>query len=109
VDCAKRISARIKGEMLRNILISLVLMAVGVLLFRHPLGALPAGIPYGWAMLTGLTAAPFQRIPWAGTAVWFLVKLLVSFLVGVVALPVKLVGWITQLRRMDTVLKTCDI
>ncbi len=56
MNCAREHVATVKSEMIKNIVISVVLMIVGIVLIRNPLGILLAGIPYSFlnALMSGI-------------------------------------------------------
>lgn len=63
VNCARELVSIIKTEMIKNILIGVVLMIVGIVLIRNPMGLLLAGIPYGLSILNKITPAMFMCMP----------------------------------------------
>lgn len=106
MNCAKNHVSTVKTEMLKNIAISVVLMIVGVIIIKNPIGILLAGIPYGWAILNRITPAMFLWMSWVGWLIYFLVKLLISYIIGVVALPIKLFQWISEIVKVKNLEKS---
>ena len=98
VDCAKDYSREVKSEMVKNIAISIVFMIIGIILIKNPLGFLLAGIPYGWSILNSITPDMFLWLSWVGWIVYFIIKLVLSYVIGLVALPIKT----TRLKHLDT-------
>lgn len=106
MNCAKNHVSTVKTEMIKNIAISVVLMIVGIVLIKNPIGILLAGIPYGWAILNRITPAMFLWMSWVGWLIYFLVKFLVSYIIGVVALPIKLFQWISEIVKVKNLEKS---
>lgn len=104
--CAEAYAQGIRSEMIRSIAISVVLMLVGIFAIGNVYGIFLAGIPYGWALLNRVQPSMFLWLSWVGWLVYFFIKLLIAYLVGVVALPIKIVKWITELRRMNGLLES---
>ena len=86
--------------MIKNIAISVVLMIVGIIVIKNPAGVLLAGIPYGWSFLNKITPAMFVWMSWIGWAVYFSVKLIIAYFVGLIALPIKLFQWISEIVKV---------
>lgn len=108
MKCAKEQADKCKKEMIISIVISVVLMIVGIVFTKHPLGFLLAGIPYGWAWLTKITPSVFLWMPIVGWVIYFFVKLFLSYIVGIVALPVKLYQWISEIVRVNKLSKSIE-
>lgn len=100
MGCAREHVSTIKTEMIKNIAISVVLMIVGIVVIKNPAGVLLAGIPYGWSFLNKITPAMFVWMSWIGWAVYFLVKLIIAYFVGLIALPIKLFQWISEIVKV---------
>lgn len=100
MSCAREHVSTIKTEMIKNIAISVVLMIVGIVVIKNPAGVLLAGIPYGWSFLNKITPAMFVWMSWIGWAVYFLVKLIIAYFVGLIALPIKLFQWISEIVKV---------
>lgn len=100
MSCAREHVSTIKTEMIKNIAISVVLMVVGIVVIKNPAGVLLAGIPYGWSFLNKITPAMFVWMSWIGWAVYFLVKLIIAYFVGLIALPIKLFQWISEIVKV---------
>lgn len=100
MSCAREHVSTIKTEMIKNIAISVVLMIVGIVVIKNPAGILLAGIPYGWSFLNKITPAMFVWMSWIGWAVYFLVKLIIAYFVGLIALPIKLFQWISEIVKV---------
>lgn len=100
MSCARKHVSTIKTEMIKNIAISVVLMIVGIVVIKNPAGVLLAGIPYGWSFLNKITPAMFVWMSWIGWAVYFLVKLIIAYFVGLIALPIKLFQWISEIVKV---------
>ncbi len=107
-DCAREYAGSIKAEMIKNIAISVVLMIVGITVIKSPGGALLAGIPYGWLILNSITPGIFLWMSCIGWVVYFLVKLVLAYVIGVPALMFKLVRWISELVRVNAMLKKVE-
>lgn len=108
MKCAKEHAEKTKKEMIISIVISVVLMIVGIVFTKNPLGFLLAGIPYGWAWLNKITPKIFLWLPIVGWVIYFFVKLILSYIVGMVALPVKLYQWIKEIVRVNKLSKKIE-
>lgn len=100
MDCAKEHVETVKSEMIKNIAISVILMIVGIVVIKNPAGILLAGIPYGWSILNKITPAMFVWMSWIGWVIYFLVKLIVAYFIGLIALPIKLFQWISEIVKV---------
>ncbi|MBQ3203346.1 MAG: hypothetical protein IJB36_06875 [Clostridia bacterium] len=105
VGCATERAAAIKGELIKNIAISVVLMIIGIVVIKSPLGILLAGIPYGWAILNRMTPSMFLWMSWVGWLIYFFIKLLLAYVIGLIALPIKLIKWIVELVSINRTLE----
>lgn len=106
INCAKKYAQSIKFEMIKNISISIVLMILGAVFIESPLGVLLAGIPYGWSLLNKITPSMFLWLSWVGWLIYILIKLILSYVVGIPALIIKLVIWITKLTQVNNIMKS---
>ncbi|MBE6768835.1 MAG: hypothetical protein E7549_08010 [Ruminococcaceae bacterium] len=84
---------------------SVLLMLVGIFVIKSPAGILLAGIPYGWAILNAITPSMFLWLSWVGWIIYFLIKLLLAYFIGLIALPIKLIKWIIELSSINHTLK----
>ena len=100
VHCATDYAENVKSEMKKSIIMSVVLMIVGVIVTSNPLGFLLAGIPYGWSALNRITPAIFLWMPIVGWVIYFVIKLVIAYVIGIVALPIKLYQWINELSKV---------
>ena len=107
-DCAKEHANSIKGEMIKNIAISVILMIVGIAIIQSPGGVLLAGIPYGWTILNRITPSMFLWLTFIGWIVYFLIKLVLAYIIGIPALIFKLIKWVSELNRVNALLKCTD-
>ncbi len=94
--------------MIKNIAISVILMIVGIVVIKNPAGILLAGIPYGWAILNRITPSMFLWLSWVGWLIYFGLKLLLAYTIGIVALPFKLFRWISELVNVNKILQSID-
>lgn len=106
MNCAREHVSTVKSEMIKNIVISVVLMIVGIVVIRNPLGILLAGIPYGWSALNKITPAMFLWMSWVGWLIYFAIKLIVSYFIGIFALPYKLFQWISEIVKVKNLEKS---
>ena len=100
LDCVSEHVGRVKTEMVVSIVISVVLMIAGCLVIKSPLGILLAGIPYGWSILNRVTPSMFLWLSWVGWIVYFLLKIVLSYFIGLIALPIKIFKWVSELGRV---------
>lgn len=108
LDCARAISGNIKSEMIKNIIISIVLMIVGVFVIKSPGGVLLAGIPYGWVILNRMTPSMFLWLSFVGWIVYFIIKLVLAYIIGIPALIIKMIRWISELVRINNLIKNVE-
>lgn len=104
--CARNYSSSIKAEMTKNIVISVILMIIGVFVIQSPMGILLAGIPYGWALLNKMTPSMFLWLSWIGWIVYFIIKLVIAYVVGIPALIIKMIRWISDIRRANKLISS---
>ena len=102
MNCAREHVSTVKSEMIKSV----VLMIVGIVVIRNPLGILLAGIPYGWSALNKITPAMFLWMSWVGWLIYFSIKLVVSYFIGLVALPIKLFQWISEIVKVKKLEKS---
>jgi B-box zinc finger. len=96
-QCAlNRINAD-KQLLVKNSVIMIVLFVVGFLwsgqegfFQRILMGYFFAGIPWGWSILTKITPSMFLFMSWIGWLIYFLVKLMLSMLIGMFVTPYKI-------------------
>lgn len=62
-----------------------------------------SGMVAGWKTLTGITPRVFLFLPLIGWVFYFIIKLILSFFVGLVMLPVRTVRNITQLIYLQKI------
>lgn len=62
-----------------------------------------SGIVSGWKTLTAITPQVFLFMPILGWVLYFLVKLVLAFFVGLVMLPIRTVVSIIRLNKLKTV------
>jgi len=103
--CASARAREIKGQLVKSISLSVLLMLVGIFVIKSPAGILLAGIPYGWAILNAITPSMFLWLSWVGWIIYFLIKLLLAYFIGLIALPIKLIKWIIELSSINHTLK----
>ena len=99
-DCVSEHINQVRTEMYTSIAISVVLMIVGICLIKNPLGFLLAGIPYGWSILNRITPTMFLWMSWGGWLIYYLIKLFLAYIIGIVALPIKIFKWVSELNRV---------
>ena len=107
-NCAREYASSIKSEMIKNIAISVILMIVGIVFIKSPAGALLAGIPYGWSILNRITPSMFLWLTWVGWLIYFFIKLLLAYTIGIPALIIKLIKWTSELRNVNEILKSIE-
>lgn len=105
MNCAKEHISMVKTEMIKNIAISVALMVVGIVLIKNPMGILLAGIPYGWSILNRITPAMFLWMSWIGWLIYLALKLILSYFIGLIALPIKLFQWVSEIVKVKNLEK----
>jgi hypothetical protein len=62
-----------------------------------------SGIVSGWKTLTAITPRIFLFLSLLGWAIYFIVKFILAFFIGLVMLPIRTVNNIIQLKKLKTV------
>lgn len=119
-DCGKAASKKIKSRARGVIAAAVILGAIGFLTAFCSLGDKSlfdvnffqrlgysllsgycfAGLIFGWLALNRLTADMFLFLSVVGWLIYFLIKLFLSFFVGLFALPYYVIKEIRQIRRV---------
>lgn len=68
-------------------------------------GILFACVPFGWIALNKITPQIFLFMPIIGWIFYFVLKLIVAMLVGIVALPYKIIKSVIQIKEIDNKLE----
>lgn len=64
-----------------------------------------AGIPWGWSALNKITPNIFLFMSWAGWLIYFMVKIILSMIIGMFVTPFKIYGIIKGLSDAKTLEK----
>lgn len=104
-ECAKAYSKDIKWSMIKNIALSIIFMIIGIVVIESPAGILLAGIPYGWSILNKMTPSMFLWLSWIGWIVYFAIKLVLAYTIGLIALPIMLFKWILEIVKVNKILR----
>lgn len=121
--CQSCNSVRVKGEKVdlqKRIVLTFVFFAIGFYFMVNSapsisvgtiiggiiIGYLFAGIPWGWQFLNKITPSMFLFLSFAGWVVYFLVKTILSFMIGFIALPFKLFGMLKDAKRLKEIDQT---
>ncbi|MGL5256902.1 MAG: hypothetical protein ACRC76_07665 [Proteocatella sp.] len=91
-----------KKQVVKNLMLTIPLLMVGFLIVpsqadfgtKFMLGYLCAGIPWGWSVLNRITPNIFLFLPIGGWILYFTIKFLIAYFIGIVALPYKLYKFI---------------
>jgi len=86
-----------KKEVIKNIYITIPLFFVGLFFLSNSasfvsriiLGYIFAGLPWGWSALNKITPNVFLFLPIGGWVLYFVIKFMLSLLIGAFALPYK--------------------
>lgn len=105
-SCAEEYAQSVRREMITSISVSVILMFVGIFAIGSIEGILLAGIPYGWSVLNKIQPSMFLWLTWVGWLVYFFIKLILAYVIGLVALPIKLIKWIKELRETNRLLES---
>ncbi len=110
-SCANERIEATKGAMMKNIILSIVLFIVGLIMDSMTSGGIRvesfataycfAGFPWGWSALNKFTANVFLFLPIVGWLIYFCVKGFLAIIIGWIALPIKMVKSITEIKRMN--------
>lgn len=100
-----------KDSMKGSIIKSIILFVVGFVVFMamygqfnvqaFGMGYIFAGFPYGWRALNKITPDVFLILPLVGWIIFFIVKFFLALFVGAFVMPVKIIGTIFKIRKMD--------
>jgi len=111
-ECNLKRVKSVKGNLLRVYLPSIILFIAGLVIGTINgsfvtgimLGWVSAGIPWGWKIITFIQPRMFLFLPILGWIFYFGLKLILSYPVGLVALPIGLVKMIldfVSIRRKE--------
>ena len=90
-SCAKQYAKKAQTELYQSVIIAIALLIVGIIFsiwIGNPTGMLFIGIPFGWRILNMLTPRFFIWMPIMGWVIYFLIKFLLSYIIGFIALPI---------------------
>lgn len=96
-QCALSRNSANKNLFIKNTVIMIVLFIIG---FSHGhgffgkilMGYFFAGIPWGWSALNKITPNIFLFMSWIGWIIYFIVKLIISIIIGMFVTPFKIYG-----------------
>jgi len=88
-----------KGNILRIYLPSIILFTIGLIIGIYNanfgsgliLGWVSAGVPWGWKVISFIQPRMFLFLSFFGWVIYFFIKFILAYFVGIVALPVGLV------------------
>ncbi len=92
-----------KTKMVKSIVTGVILGTLCCIILKNPMGLLFAGVPFGWMALSAITPNIFLFMPVVGWLIYFAIKFLIAYLIGWIALPIKIYKWI---RFFSTAKKT---
>jgi len=121
--CQSCNSARVqaeKGDLRKRIILTGVFFVIGLYLFINSapsfhlgtiiggimIGYIFAGVPWGWQFLNKITPTMFLFLPLIGWVIYFLIKTILSFMIGFIALPIKLFGMVKDAKRLKEINQT---
>ncbi len=109
-ECLQAYNQTIKTGYIKQFVLSGILLILGIVIALIAsqgvgtallTGYLIAGIPAGWSILTKITPKVFLFLPIIGWVIYFLIKFVLSVAVGVIALPVRIVKGILEIRKIN--------
>ncbi|MBQ3554544.1 MAG: hypothetical protein IJA08_07660 [Clostridia bacterium] len=106
--CKECLSEHIYGEkskMLKCIVVGLILGIGCSIIMKNLSGLLFAWVPFGWMALSAITPKVFLVMPIVGWIAYFAIKFVLAFLIGWVALPIKLYRWMRIFNLAKKVLE----
>ena len=95
-----------KGNILKVYLPSIILFIAGLVIgikmngnfgFGLVLGWVTAGVPWGWKIITFIQPRMFLFLSFFGWLIYFLIKFILAYFIGIVALPIGLVKMIVSI------------
>jgi hypothetical protein len=95
-----------KGNLIKIYLPSIVLFIIGIIIGTSNLGDfflgiilgyVFAGIPWGWKIVSFIQPRMFLFLSFFGWVMYFFLKLMISFVVGIIALPIGFIKLIISL------------
>ncbi len=105
--CKNCLSLHIQGEkskMIKTIVIGIILGIACSCFIESPSGLMFAWVPFGWMALSAITPKIFLVLPVVGWVVYFIVKFVLSFFIGWIALPIKLYQWFRIITAANRIL-----
>ncbi|MBE7012009.1 MAG: hypothetical protein E7415_04985 [Ruminococcaceae bacterium] len=103
-DCIQDYVRSEKAEMLKTIVIGLII-GIALSVFIGDIKGLCFGwVPFGWKSLNAVTPQVFLFLPLVGWVIYFIIKFVIAFFIGWVALPIKIYKWINLFRNANNVL-----
>ena len=103
-DCIAEHVQSEKYKMVKSIIIGLISGVVCSIILENPAGLMFAWVPFGWVALSAITPKIFLVMPVVGWVAYFAIKFVLSFLIGWIALPIKLYQWIRVFTSAKNVL-----
>ena len=118
--CEKCNAIRVGGEkreLTKNIVLTVLFFIIGAyfavssgggfnIISAIVIGYLFAGIPWGWSFLNKITPSIFLFLPLIGWVIYFLIKGILSFFIGFIALPIKLYQIFRTSKRLKDISST---
>ncbi len=105
--CTSCLAEHIKSErmsLIKTVLLSLAIGIACALFISDPRGLFFAWVPFGWIALNSITPKVFLFLPLVGWVVYFVIKFVLSFLIGWIALPIKIVQWCRIFKSAKNIL-----
>lgn len=102
-NCASTVADEMKTELKKKIGVSVILMIIGVAITQNPMGFVLAGVPFGWSILTGITPSMFVWMPLMGWVIYFIVKFLIAYIIGIFVLPYKIYKYVTEIKQAESI------
>jgi hypothetical protein len=103
-----------RGLLIKNTVIMGILFIIGISLseggFFYSLlfGCFFAGIPWGWSALNRITPNVFLFMPLVGWGIYFIIKLMLSMMIGMFVTPFKIyqiINGLKHTKEMETYTK----
>lgn len=95
-----------KKEIIKSLVVAAIIAVVVFIIAKDEGAEVPASLlfalaPFGWIALNKITPSFFLFMPIIGWIIYFVFKLFISIMVGMVALPYKVIKSIIQIKGIN--------
>ena len=94
IDCVREYAVEQKKQMIMCILLGLTIGIIFSIWMESAAYLMFGWIPFGYTFLNKITPNLFIVMPLVGWVIYFVVKILIAYFIGWLALPIKMYQWI---------------